>query len=234
MSGSFVKGCVVGLLCALVGGATVALAGSGIGGVFNLGVTNSVNAKTSLTGASTGAQLRVDNTNAVAGASGLVATSKSISATGSFTNTGGGPAGAFAVNAGVTPFTVNSQVKVTNLNADLLDGFHVNQIMSGGGRVAQASGPNLAFAPSTDMWATATLVAPQTMVLCSSRGRSFSPMTSPRDAAPATAASACMTSARMSIRQLLWRPSGMGCRASTRRSRCSGYFRSRQGPTRTR
>jgi hypothetical protein len=37
MSGSFLKGAVVGLVCALLGGATVALAGSGVGGVFNLG-----------------------------------------------------------------------------------------------------------------------------------------------------------------------------------------------------
>src|SRR5262249_16249313 len=55
MRGSFLKGAVVGLLCALLGGATVALAGSGVGGVFNLGVSNSVNAKTTLTGATAGA-----------------------------------------------------------------------------------------------------------------------------------------------------------------------------------
>jgi hypothetical protein len=122
MGGSFLRGVVVGLVCALLGGATVALAGSGVGGVFNLGVSNSVDAKTTLTGASPGAQLRVDNTNAVAGASGLAATSKSSSATGLFANSGGGPAGAFTVNAGVAPFTVNSSTKVGNLNADLLDG----------------------------------------------------------------------------------------------------------------
>jgi hypothetical protein len=156
MSGSFVKGCVVGLVCALLGGATVALAGSGIGGVFNLGVSNTVDAQTKLTGASPGAQLQVTNTNAVAGASGLVATSKSSSATlsaansstgagvygnstggiGVFAQSGnaskpglyarntlGGPAGSFVVNAGVSPFAVNSQTKVTNLNADRFDGF---------------------------------------------------------------------------------------------------------------
>jgi hypothetical protein len=31
-------------------------------------------------------------------------------------NTGGGPAGSFVVNSGVSPFTVSSQTKVTNLN----------------------------------------------------------------------------------------------------------------------
>jgi Phage Tail Collar Domain len=122
MRGSFLKGAVVGLVCAVLGGATVALAGSGIGGVFNLGVSNTVDAKTSLTGASTGAQLRVDNTSAVAGASGLVATSKSSSATGSFANSSTGPAAAFTVSAGVSPFTVNSTTKVGSLNADQLDG----------------------------------------------------------------------------------------------------------------
>ncbi len=122
MSGSFVKGCVVGLLCALVGGAAVALAGTGINGVFNLGVSNSVNAKTSLTGSTAATQLKVTNTSTVAGASGLVATSASSSQTGSFTNTGGGPAGGFSVNSGVAPFTVNSTTKVGALNADQLDG----------------------------------------------------------------------------------------------------------------
>jgi hypothetical protein len=87
------------LLWALVGGATVALAGSGIGGVFK--VSNSVDAQTKLTGSTSGgAQFRVDNTNAVAGASGLVATSKSSSATATFANSSTGPAAVFSVGAG--------------------------------------------------------------------------------------------------------------------------------------
>jgi hypothetical protein len=122
MRGSFFKGAVVGFVCAVLGGATVALAGSGINGVFNLGVSNSVDAKTTLTGATAAAQLKVVNTSAAAGASGLVATSAGSSQTGSFTNSGGGPAGAFVVNAGVAPFTVNSTTKVGALNADQLDG----------------------------------------------------------------------------------------------------------------
>jgi hypothetical protein len=123
MSGSFVNGCAVGLACAVLGGATVAFAGSGIGGVFNLGVSNSVDAQTKLTGSTSGgAQFRVDNTSAVAGASGLVATSKSGSPTATFANSSTGPAAAFSVGAGVSPFTVSSQAKVTNLNADKLDG----------------------------------------------------------------------------------------------------------------
>jgi hypothetical protein len=146
MRGSFLKGVAVGAVCVVVGGAsTLALAGSGVGGVINLGVSNTVDAKTTLTGASPSAQLQVTNTNAALGASGLAAASKTDVATGSFTNsstgpgvlalsagaakatvhaknTGGGPAGAFVVNPGVAPFTVNSTTKVGALNADLLDG----------------------------------------------------------------------------------------------------------------
>jgi hypothetical protein len=145
MSGSFVKGCAVGLLCALVGGATVALAGSGIGGVFNLGVSNSVNAKTSLTGSPAAAQLQVTNSSTTAGAAGLNVSSASSTATltasnsssgvGVFAqtaaagkaalygkNTGGGPGASFVVNSGIAPFTVNSSTKVASLNADQLDG----------------------------------------------------------------------------------------------------------------
>jgi hypothetical protein len=121
MRGSFFNGAVVGLACALLGGATVALAGSGINGVFNLGVSNSVDAKTTLTGAAPGIQLQVTNTNA-AGRNGLGVTSANVYPTGLFTNTGGGSAGAFVVDSGVAPFTVNSSTKVAALNADQLDG----------------------------------------------------------------------------------------------------------------
>src|SRR5262249_40951171 len=103
MRGSFVRGAVVGFVFAVLGGATVGLAGSGIGGVFNLGQPNSVDAKTTLTGASPGIQLQVTNANAAAGTSGLAVTSGSGATTGAFTNTGGGSAGGFFVNAGVKP-----------------------------------------------------------------------------------------------------------------------------------
>jgi hypothetical protein len=68
----FLKGVVVGFVCAVLGGAAVALAGSGVGGVFNLGVSNSVDAQTKLTGAAVGtAQLQVSNTSAGAGSIGV-------------------------------------------------------------------------------------------------------------------------------------------------------------------
>src|SRR3954470_15056719 len=90
MHGSFLKGAAVGFVCAVLGGATLALAGSGVGGVFNLGVSNSVDAKTTLTGASSGAQLQVTNSNTNGGAFGLGVSGASGSATGSFTNSSTG------------------------------------------------------------------------------------------------------------------------------------------------
>ena len=60
-------GAVAGAVVAVVvlfGGS--ALAGTGIGGVFNLGQTNTVNAQTVLTGSSNAGLLEVTNTGTVA------------------------------------------------------------------------------------------------------------------------------------------------------------------------
>jgi hypothetical protein len=122
------------VLCSRV---SSALAGSGVGGVFNLGVSNSVDAKTTLTGASSGIQLEVKNTNA-AGRNGLAVTSASSYPTGTFTNTGTGPAGAFTANAGIAPFTVNSPAKVANLNADRLDGLDSTAFLTAGTKAKDA------------------------------------------------------------------------------------------------
>jgi hypothetical protein len=83
-----------------LGSASAALAGSGIGGVFNLGVTNTVNAITKLTGSVAGPSLQIINnsTNAAATALNL------------------------QVATGKPPLKVNSTTKVANLNADSLDG----------------------------------------------------------------------------------------------------------------
>ena len=51
--------------------ATAALAGSGIGGVFNLGVTNSVNARTQLQGSTTAQQLVVLNASTSVNSTGV-------------------------------------------------------------------------------------------------------------------------------------------------------------------
>jgi len=86
--------------------ATAAVAGTGVGGVFNLGKTNQVNATTGLKGAVAGAQLSVSNTNTGAGASGINV----------------------QVASGKPPIVTNSSSKVQNLNADQLDGLDSTQL----------------------------------------------------------------------------------------------------------
>ncbi len=92
-----------------LGTASAALAGSGVGGVFNLGVTNTVNAITKLTGSVAGSSLQIVNnsTNAAATALNL------------------------QVATGKPPLKVNSTTKVANLNADQLDELSANQISRG-------------------------------------------------------------------------------------------------------
>jgi hypothetical protein len=98
MKGKLFKGIVIGAVTAMVVLAgTAALAGSGVGGIFNLGRTNTVNRTSALVGKTAGAMLRVQNK-------------------------ANGPAANFQVVAGKAPFAVNSDVKVGKLNADLLDG----------------------------------------------------------------------------------------------------------------
>jgi hypothetical protein len=82
-----------------LGTASAALAGSGVGGVFNLGKTNTVNAITTLVGSVTGPSLRLDNNSTNSAATALD----------------------LQVEPGKTPMKVNSTTKVANLNADRLD-----------------------------------------------------------------------------------------------------------------
>lgn len=101
--GALVRGklTILAVMAALtLGTASVALAGTGVGGVFNLGFSNTVNAITSLVGSVAGPSLRIDNnsTNALATALDL------------------------QVEPGKAPMKVNSAIKVTNLNADKVDG----------------------------------------------------------------------------------------------------------------
>lgn len=83
-----------------LGTASVALAGTGIGGVFNLGKTNTVNAITKLTGSVAGSSLQIINSSTNAAATALD----------------------LQVATGKPPLKVNSTTKVTNLNADTVDG----------------------------------------------------------------------------------------------------------------
>jgi hypothetical protein len=152
--------------------ATVALAGSGVGGVFNLGQSNSVDAMTSLQGAtSSGAQLQVTNN---ASASGLRADSKGKGVFGTHAstsgtdagvegdtsstdadaaaivgrNTGGGSALKLVVNGNVPPMVVGSTGKVVNLNADKVDGVDGSNLVQGGGKMLSQAMTLLAGAAS--------------------------------------------------------------------------------------
>ena len=113
-STSLVVGLAV-MMALMVGVASSALAGTGIGGVFNLGKTNSVNAVTKLAGSVPGASLVVDNNS-----TGSAATALDLQ-----------------VEPGKAPMKVNSGTKVANLNSDTLDGIDSAAF----GRVAKSSSP---------------------------------------------------------------------------------------------
>jgi hypothetical protein len=115
-STSLVVGLAV-MMALMVGVASSALAGTGIGGVFNLGKTNTVNAVTKLAGIVPGASLVVDNNS-----TGSAATALNLQ-----------------VEAGKAPMKVNSPTKVENLNADQVDGKHADQIGVNGLEQVRAS-----------------------------------------------------------------------------------------------
>jgi hypothetical protein len=173
---------------------TTALAGSGVGGVFNLGQVNTVDAQSTLTGnpaanplfklvgSGTAATIRAE------AGSGIAINGISVSGTGQFgqstsgyglfgTHTGGSGAtsgvwgqtsSTDASSAGVTgrnfgggpglqaivtsnlvaPLKVNSSFKVTNLNADLLDGINSTRFWQLGGNAGTTPGTD--FLGTTD------------------------------------------------------------------------------------
>jgi hypothetical protein len=104
MRGSgFLKGVALGAaVSTVVVAATAAVAGNGVGGVFNLGQGNTVDQTTALSGAPVGKpSLKLTNSSTAAGATAL----------------------SLNVASGLPPFAVNSNTKVAKLNADKLDGF---------------------------------------------------------------------------------------------------------------
>jgi hypothetical protein len=72
--------------------------------------------------AATGGNFLLGKANTAAGQTALTETTPSVAGL-KVTNTAAKPAASFNAPAGVAPIAVNSQTKVTNLNADLLDGF---------------------------------------------------------------------------------------------------------------
>jgi hypothetical protein len=117
MKTRFLQGVVLG---ALVGGmtlvSTAALAGTGIGAVFNLGRTNTTNASTVLQGSTNGQELRVSNSASTGAATGI----------------------GIHTPANKPPLAVDSKTKVNNLNADLLDGETSAAFVAGGGQILSA------------------------------------------------------------------------------------------------
>ena len=88
------------MVALVVGLASTALAGTGVGARFDLGKTNTVDAITKLLGAVAGPSLLVDNNSTGTGATALE----------------------LQVESGKAPMKVNSSAKVVNLNADKIDG----------------------------------------------------------------------------------------------------------------
>jgi len=99
------------ILALVFGAATTALAGTGVGAVFNLGKANTVDAVSKLAGATTSSMLMVDNNGA-----------------GTALDLRVGPSTTPAAEKGVAPMKVDSQAKVNNLNADELDGKNASDL----------------------------------------------------------------------------------------------------------
>lgn len=114
--------------------ATVALAGAGIGAVFNLGKTNTVNATSILTGSEPGAGLSVTNTNTAAAATPLSLTAA----------------------PGRAPFAVSNATQITHLNSNYVQGYGRSYL----NRVGMASHETLFGLTSTATNATVTITAP--------------------------------------------------------------------------
>jgi hypothetical protein len=112
---------IVGLaimLALVMGVATTALAGTGIGATFNLGKDNSVNAVSRLVGSVAGPSVQIDNNSTGTGATALD----------------------LQVEPGKDPLKVNSSAEVENLNVDQVDGQSASEFLE---RSEAASNSNL-------------------------------------------------------------------------------------------
>jgi trimeric autotransporter adhesin len=128
---------------------TSALAGSGVGGVFNLGQVNTVDAQSTLSGNPGGSpELKVVSTGSAAAISAETNSTDPNGAAVVGKNTGGGAGLKAIVNAGTPPLVVNSSVRVLNLNADLLDGLDSTGFWKLGGNAGTT--PGVDFLGTTD------------------------------------------------------------------------------------
>lgn len=127
---------------------TPAIAGTGLGAVFNLGRTNTVNAPSTLTGKSSSPMLKL-------------------------TNTGTGPALQLTTKTTVPPMKVNSSVKVANLNADKLDGLDSTDFLRPSGQILVQAGASSWLPFNSGDPLSATFYSSETQWSRSSVGPSF-------------------------------------------------------------
>jgi hypothetical protein len=147
---------------ALVLGAASALAGTGVGGIFNLGEKNAVNAASRLVGSVQAPQLAVTNANA--GGSGLRAlhSAGSGSAPGLWGDTGSSGGGALGVLGRVLPASAaasSAAVKGLNQGKGMgVYGRNPNNVPSGYGVVGEGRyglvGRSLFSGASSGVWAS--------------------------------------------------------------------------------
>jgi hypothetical protein len=109
------------ILALLFGVATTALAGTGVGATFNLGKKNTVDRLSQLVGSTAGSMLLVDNNGAGTALDLRVGQGTDPSA------------------KTVAPMKVDSQAKVTNLNADKLDNKDSTEIGVNGWEIVSAA-----------------------------------------------------------------------------------------------
>lgn len=97
-------GVLASVFLAIAFGTSTALAGSGVGGVFNLGQTNSVNGTSTLTGTTAGRQFSVLNASTASTGVGVYGQSASPTSAGVYgVNLAGGPGIQSNVKTGVPP-----------------------------------------------------------------------------------------------------------------------------------
>jgi hypothetical protein len=147
---TFLKGAAVGAITSVLTlTATAALAGTGVGAVFNLGKTNKVNATSTLTGSSSGSMLKVTNSGTGIMSRGIRISNASGSAPAiDARNTGNGPAAVFTSPHDVAvmfnsppflpPFTVTSDAMIRNLDAEFLNGLPSSDYMLVGSTAANS------------------------------------------------------------------------------------------------
>jgi len=128
------------ILALTVGVVSKATAHTGSAGLFHLAHSNAASAISTLAGTVSNGMLQVTNNSTATTAKGVGITNKSaVSPAVRAVNTGGGPALGLSVGSGKAPMTVSSgAAKVTNLDADKVDGQEADSFATDGELSAEA------------------------------------------------------------------------------------------------